>query len=89
MSSNTDSPIKIDGHRRLSMSMIVAIAVGSAIITTTLAWAALTNRVTNTEELAKDTAGRVTKVERRMDTDISEIKTNLLWLKERELARGK
>lgn len=86
--TDTSPPIKIDGHRRLSVSLVVAIALGGALISTTLAWAAITNRVSNTEELARDNAGRLTRVERRMDTDLAEIKTNLLWLKEREQARA-
>lgn len=88
-------PIPVDGQRRLSIPLAVLLILGSVVAGASLTWGNVQNRINNTETKTtqldvsvKINSDRLTHVEQRLDNDLSEIKTNVSWLKEREQARG-
>lgn len=68
-------------------SVATAGAIAGSLIAATMAWATAVNRIDNARQMAQDAtdmaklnSARISILERRLDADLTEIKTNLTWI---------
>lgn len=83
-----EKPFKIDAERLFSMPLVIAVALAGALVGATLAWAGVINRqeaqrqvLDDTTALVKDNVQRIGRLERTTAADITEIKTDVKWIK--------
>lgn len=86
---DTAAPFKVSANRILSMRAIVLIAIIGTAVSVTLAWAAVTADIHGIKDDAESTRKRIDStgerlrvVERSLDKDLAEIKTDLKWIRD-------